>query len=63
MKDLTETEEIKKWLEYTEKLYKKGLFYWGNHSGVIAHIDSDILECKVRWALGSHTMNNASRGD
>ena len=62
-KDLTETEEIKKWLEYTEKLYKKGLFYWDNHNGVITHIDPDILECEVRWALGNLTVNNASGND
>jgi len=63
-KDLTEAEEIKKrWQEYTEKLYKKGLNDLDNHDGVVTHLEPDILECKVKWALGSITMNKASGGD
>ena len=62
--DLTEAEDIKKrWQEYTEKLYKKDLHDPGNHDGVITHLEPDILECKVKWALGGITMNKASRGD
>ena len=62
--DLTEAEEIKKrWQEYTEELYKKDLHNSDNHNGVITHLEPDILECEVRWALGSVTMNKASRGD
>ena len=62
-KDLTEGEEIKKrWHEYTE-LYKKDLHDPDNHDGVITHLEPDILECEVKWALGSITMNKASRGD
>ena len=62
--DLTEAEEIKKrWQEYTEELYKKDLNDPNNHSGVISHLESDILECKVKWALGSTTANKASGGD
>ena len=62
--DLTEAEEIKKWWqEYTEELYKKDLHDSDNHDGVITHLESDILECKVKWALGSITMNKASGGD
>ena len=62
-KDLTEAEEIKKrWQEYTE-LYKKDLNDPDNHSGVITHLQPDILECEVKWTLGSITMNKASRGD
>ena len=61
--DLTEAEEIKKrWQEYTE-LYKKDLNEPGNHDGVITHLEPDILECEVKWALGSITMNKASGGD
>ena len=60
--DLTEAEDIKKrWQEYTE-LYKKYLHYPDKHDGVITHLESDILECKVKWALGSITMNKASGG-
>ena len=60
--DLTEAEDIKKrWQEYTEELYKKDLH--DNHNGVISHPEPDILECEVKWALGSITMNKASRGD
>ena len=63
-KDLTEAEEIKKrWNEYTEKLYKKGLNDLDNHDGVVTHLEPDILECKVKLALGSITMNKASGGD
>ena len=62
--DLTEAEEIKKrWQLYTEKLYKKDLHDPGNHDGVITHLEPDILECEVRWALESNTMNKASGGD
>ena len=62
--DLTEAEDIKKrWQEYTEKLYKKDLHDPDNHDGVIIHLEPDILECKVKCALGSITMNKASRGD
>ena len=60
--DLTEAEDIKKrWLEYTEELYKKkNLNDPDNHNGVITHLESDILEGEVKWALGSITMNKAS---
>ena len=62
--DLTEAEDIKKrWQEYTEELYKKDLYNPDNHDGVITHLEPDILECKVKWALGSITMNKASGGD
>ena len=64
--DLTEAEDIKKrWQEYTEELYKKGLHDPDNHNGVTthAHLEPDILECEVRWALGSITMNKARGGD
>ena len=62
--DLTEAEDIKKrGQEYTEELYKEDLHDPDNHSGVITHLKSDILECKVKWALGSMTMNKASGGD
>ena len=62
--DLTEAEDIKKrWQEYTEELYKKGLHDPDNHDGVITHLEPDILECKIKWALGSITMNKASGGD
>ena len=62
--DLTETEDIKmRCQEYIEKLYKKDLHDPGNHSGVITHLESDILECKVKWALGNFTMNKASGSD
>ena len=61
-KDLTETEDIKKrWQEYTEELYKKDLHYPDNHDGVITHLELDILECEVKWSLGSVTTNKASR--
>ena len=62
--DLTETEDIKKrWQEYTEELYKKDLHDPDHHDGVITHLESDILKCGVKWALGSITMNKASGGD
>ena len=56
--DLTEAEDIKKrWQEYTEELYKKGLHNPDNHNGVITHLEPDKLESEVKWALGSITMN------
>ena len=59
----TEAEDIKKrWHEYTEKLYKKDLHDPDNQDGVITHLEPDILECEVKWALGSITMNKASGG-
>ena len=62
--DLTEAEDIKKrWQEYTEELYKKDLHDSDNHDGVITHLEPDILECEVKWALESITMNRASGGD
>ena len=62
--DLTEAEDIKKrWQEYTEELYKKDLHDPDNHDGVITYLEPDILECEVKWALGSITMNKASGGD
>ena len=62
--DLTEAEDIKKrWQEYTEELYKKDPHDPDNHNGVITHLESDTLECKVKWALGCITTNKASEGD
>ena len=61
--DLTEAEDIKKWQEYTEELYKKDLHDLYNDDGVITHLEPDILECEVKWALGSITMFKASGGD
>ena len=62
--DLTETEDIKKrWQEYTEELYKNDLHDQDNHDGVISHLESDILECEVKWTLESITMNKAHGGD
>ena len=62
--DLTEAEDIKKrWQEYIEELYKKDLCDPDNHDGVITHLEPDILECKVKWAVGSITMNKASGGN
>ena len=62
--DLTEAEDIKKrWQEYAEELYKKDLHDPENHNGVITHLEPDILECEVKWALGSSTMNKASEGN
>ena len=63
-RDLTEAEDIKKkWQEYTEELYKKDLHDPDNHDGVITHLEPDILECQVKWALGSINTNKASGGD
>ena len=60
----TEEEEIKKrWQEYTKELYKKGLNDPNNHDGMVTHLEPDILECKVKWALGSITTNKARGGD
>ena len=61
--DLTEAEDIKRWQEYTEELYKKELHNPDNHNGVITHLEPDILECEVKWALGSITTNKASGDD
>ena len=62
--DLTEAEDMKKrWQEYTEELFRKDLHDPDNHDGIITHLEPDILECKVKWALGSITMNKASGGD
>ena len=62
--DLSEAEDIKKrWQEYTEELYKKDLHDQDNHDGVITHLEPDILECEVKWALESITTNKASGGD
>ena len=61
--DLTETEDIKRWQEYTEELYKKDLHNLDNHDGVITHLEPDILECEVKWALGNITTNKASGGN
>ena len=61
---LTEAEDTKKrWQEYMEKLHKKDLHNTDNHTGMITHLEPDILECKVKWAIGSITMNKASEGD
>ena len=62
--DLTEAEDMKKrWQESTEELYKKDHHNSDNHDGVITHLEPDILECEVKWALGSITVNKASGGD
>ena len=62
--DLTEAEDIKKrWQEYTEELDKKHFHDSGNHNGVITHLEPDILECEVKWVLGSITTNKAKGGD
>ena len=62
--DLTEAEEIKeRWQKYTEEQYKKGLNDPDNHSGIVTHLEPDILECEVKWALGSITTNKARGGD
>ena len=61
--DLTEVENIKRWQAYTEELYRKDLNDPDNHNGVITHLEPNILECKVNWALGSITMNKASGCD
>ena len=63
-RDLTEAEDIKKrWQEYTEELYRKDLHTPDNHDGVITHLEPDIIDCEVKWVLGSITMNKASGGD
>ena len=62
--ELTGADDIKKrWPEYTEALYKKDLYNPDNHNGVITHLEPDILECEVKWALGSFTTNKPSGGD
>ena len=61
--ELIEAEDIKRWQEYTEELYKTDLNDPDNHAGVITHLESDILECEVKWGLGSITANKASGGD
>ena len=61
--DLTEAEDIKRWQEYTEEPYKKDLHNPDNHDGVITHLEPDILDCEVKWALGSITTNKASGGN
>ena len=62
--DITEAEDIKeRCQEYTEELYKKDLHDPDNHNGVVTHLEPDILECKVKWTLGTITMNKASGGD
>ena len=61
--DLTEAEDIKKWQEYTKELHKKDLHDPDNHNGVITHLEPDILECEVKWALGSITMNKIDGSD
>ena len=62
--DLTEAEDSKKrWQEYTEELYKKDLLNPDNHDGVMPHLEPDILECEVKWALGNITMNKSSEGN
>ena len=63
-RDLTEADDIKKrWQEHTEQLYKKDFHDSDNHDGVITHLEPDTLECEVKWALGSITMNKANRSD
>ena len=62
-RDLTEAKDIKRWQKYTEELYKKNLHDPDNHEGVITHLEPDILEYEVKWALRSITTNKASRGD
>ena len=61
--DLTKAEDIKRWQEYTEELYKKDLYNSDNHDGVITHLELDTLECDVKWTLRSITTNKASGGD
>ena len=62
-RDLTEAEDIKRWQEYPEELYKKDLHDPDNHSGMMTHLEPDILECEVKWALGRITMNKAGGGN
>ena len=61
--DLTEAEDIKRWKNYTEELYKRYLNDPDSHNGVIPYLEPEILQCEVKWALGSTTMNKASGGD
>ena len=61
--DLTEAEDIKRWQEYTEELYERDFHNPDDHNGVITHLETDILECEVKWALESITTNKASGGD
>ena len=61
--DLREAEDVKRWQEYTEELYKKDVHDPDNHDGVITHLEPDILECEVKWTLGNITMNKASGRD
>ena len=61
--DLTEAEDIKRWKEHTEELYKKDLHDPDNHDSVITHLELDILQCEVKWALGSITPNKVRGGD
>ena len=61
--DLTEAEDIKRWQEYTEKLYRKEFYNPDNHDGMITRVEPDILQCKVKWALESITTSKASGGD
>ena len=62
--ELAQSEDFKKkWQEYTEELYKKYLIDLDNHDGVITHLEPEILDCKVKWALRTITMNKTSRGD
>ena len=61
--DITDTEENKRWQEYTEELYRKDFHDPDDHDGLISHLEPDILECEVKWALGSITMNKAGEGD
>ena len=63
IKDLTGAKKIKRSQEYTEELYKRGLNDLNNHNGKVTHLESDILECEVKWALGSITKNKDSGGD
>ena len=63
LNSVPEAEDTKRWQEYTEEVYKKDLHNPDNHSGVTTHLESSILECEVKWALGSITMNKASGGD
>ena len=62
-RDLTEAEDPKRWQEYIEEVYKKDLHDQDNHDGVINHLEPDILECEIKWALGSIMMNKARGGD
>ena len=61
--NLTEAEDIKKWQEYTEELHRKDLHYPDNHDSVLTHLEPDVLECEVKWALGSITTKKASESD